>query len=1359
MVIRSKLFFVLILSTVFSYSNPVKVIESTSSKISIEWNMEAFSVKEFNNKSYLSFYGQNTSTGEFNEPVVPGYRLYFGMPPSGDYQITIEPIETETIQLRRPISHQLENPKNKINPDIIEKDKWIYYCTNTKFENINCGQLIINPVQLNSQNANVITTLKRAKIIIHLPSSTTFTNNISIKSKNSYLRSLLINFDIAQSWQQPRTRGLKRIVNVNEFPLMTTSKVYKFTIGNGHSSFNETDVSENGILRIRGSEIKNLFGTDIRVGEVTLYGSWKGEMPIEVPNVDTIPFGIEEVPLFVVGGKATDVVKDDDLFICRVTSLSDWGYESYRKSFVFQLDRFGDNRTYFLLRRGTPDALRMEKYVSFGTPIDTLTSFTNRVLIKQSNLRPASNEENSLVWVWKRFGQSSPSLPAIELKLPLLDTALPGSLFISGSGSFNTNIKASIDTAEICSYCNDYNNNVIKRWGNKQLSLEFTGGVSNSDYYDLERIEVHYKSQISGAAPSFNYEVFSSTDTGVHAYKISNVKSRTFLFRIGPGHEEVQLIDTVNALQGSYIWAEEEHGGARFAVCNDAGFLSLPSSMEEFSPVKFKSETYTGTTIANLRDKNLKTDYLIITSTQFKSFADSLAQHKSRVGFKNPIVIDVNQIYQEFSGGNLDPTAIRNFLMYAKNYWADIDNPYLSGFKFYVVLFGSGHYDYKMFGTNEPNHIPVAMLYDGVVDDYYVIFNDQSGYNDNVPSLPLGRIPAITINDARVNVEKLKEIEGPNSDFSQWRNKFLGVADDDMQGDSIDPISKTRPHHLSSEYIDSMIQNLDPSVDSRKVYLFEYPWNSVKEKPEASRALVNEFNGGVGMINYFGHGADEVWADEHILTKEIITNLYNKGMYPIVCSFSCSVGKYDRPEASCISELLVNSFNSGAIAAISSTRTAYADQNENLARNFFEQYYTDSLQYSIGVALVNGKAKSRVSGQRTYVIMGDPSLRLVKSNRKVKISFIKENKELGDTLQALSQITVRGTILDMQNQKDINFGSTSNANAYISLFDAADSSYRKDGVNDSARAVSYLLPGKPMFSGRTLVRNGEFEQTILVPRKITLNNPNVKLTGYAWDKSQIATGYRSNLLFDGFDTTQEGTQESNGPQITIRPLYDIQEVGAKAPLVKDQIIAALPLEFEINISDPNGIDVVGVGPDEGLSFEIPGVQSRKNINHKFQFSGGDFRKGSANFRLEEKSMQPGKYLMKVTAQDLLGNISQLNANLEIIQENEFKLGHVFNSPNPMKMGDVTRFFYSQSAVTQTIYVQQERVKVHVYIYSLSGKLLKVLKNIPNGATWDGTDQIGNRLGPNVYLYRIIAESPSGNKVKSKICKLMIKPGK
>ena len=62
-----------------------------------------------------------------------------------------------------------------------------------------------------------------------------------------------------------------------------------------------------------------------------------------------------------------------------------------------------------------------------------------------------------------------------------------------------------------------------------------------------------------------------------------------------------------------------------------------------------------------------RADFMVITHSDFVTQATRLASHKQSIGrFAEPKVIDIMDIYREFSGGAVDPAALRNFLVYVE---------------------------------------------------------------------------------------------------------------------------------------------------------------------------------------------------------------------------------------------------------------------------------------------------------------------------------------------------------------------------------------------------------------------------------------------------------------------------------------------------------------------------------------------------------------------------------------------------------------------------------------------------------------------------------------------------------------------
>ena len=113
----------------------------------------------------------------------------------------------------------------------------------------------------------------------------------------------------------------------------------------------------------------------------------------------------------------------------------------------------------------------------------------------------------------------------------------------------------------------------------------------------------------------------------------------------------------------------------------------------------------------------------------------------------------------------------------------------------------------------------------------------------------------------------------------------------------------------------------------------------------------------------------------------------------------------------------------------------------------------------------------------------------------------------------------------------------------------------------------------------------------------------------------------------------------------------------------------------------------------------------------------------------------------------MGNFSRRSFALVITEEQELILDQVFNYPNPMRMGKSTRFFFFPSNTAQQY--NQMPVKTAIKIYTLSGKVVRVIKNARNGEVWDGRDQAGNVLSPDVNPTRLCSITLTQKTVKSK----------
>src|SRR5262249_49269328 len=132
------------------------------------------------------------------------------------------------------------------------------------------------------------------------------------------------------------------------------------------------------------------------------------------------------------------------------------------------------------------------------------------------------------------------------------------------------------------------------------------------------------------------------------------------------------LSDPLAPVEITYATYDPVAGGHQLAFASidtpDRRYMALPdSSFETVSPTDLAAVFPSN----NLRSRvTQQADYVVIYYDEFKTAAEDLAQwRREHDGFKTS-TIAVSAIYDQFSGGRVDPTAIRNFLRAAFWNWS-----------------------------------------------------------------------------------------------------------------------------------------------------------------------------------------------------------------------------------------------------------------------------------------------------------------------------------------------------------------------------------------------------------------------------------------------------------------------------------------------------------------------------------------------------------------------------------------------------------------------------------------------------------------------------------------------------------------
>ena len=343
-------------------------------------------------------------------------------------------------------------------------------------------------------------------------------------------------------------------------------------------------------------------------------------------------------------------------------------------------------------------------------------------------------------------------------------------------------------------------------------------------------------------------------------------------------------------------------------------------------------------------------DYLLISPLELMEAAQALADYRLSDGLE-PVVIDLEDIMDEFNHGIFSPWAIRDFLSYAYKEWEKRPT--------YVVLVGAGTYDYKNYMGLGGNLIPPMMVTspDGIMpaDSRFAdVLND-----DGVPEMAIGRIPVFTAQELYAYIDKVAAYE--HNAQSNLNSRVLLVADDPDKGGNFPSDS------------DELIAILPPSYSWEKISLSDM---SLQD------ARTNFFNSldGAGFVNYIGHGRMDRLTDEGLLLVGDVANLTNYGMYPVMTLMTCWTGRFDFPGFTSLAESLVLKPDAGAAAVWTSSGLSVNSKAKILIEGFFRKVFVKGDPILGPAVLKTLETSSQTIGDDymldMYNLFGDPALRL-----------------------------------------------------------------------------------------------------------------------------------------------------------------------------------------------------------------------------------------------------------------------------------------------------------------------------------------------------------------------------------------------
>jgi len=373
---------------------------------------------------------------------------------------------------------------------------------------------------------------------------------------------------------------------------------------------------------------------------------------------------------------------------------------------------------------------------------------------------------------------------------------------------------------------------------------------------------------------------------------------------------------------------------------------------------------------------------------------------------------------------------------------------------------------------------------------------------------------------------------------------------------------------------------------------------------------------------------------------------------------------------------------------------------------------------------------------RKFTLLGDPALRIAFPLQQVQTTSIngKPITAIPDTLKALDQYTITGQVTDLSGTVLNNFNGT----LYATIFDKLQNQTTLANDPGSIK-TDFAVQKNIIFKGKAKVTNGTYSISFIVPKDINYQFGKGRISYYTENSQSDGNGVFTDVIVGG---TGKGIADADGPSLRVY-LNDEK-------FVNGSITNAQPILL-VKLSDSSGINVIGTGIGHDLVAILDDdEQQRFVLNSFYETELDNFRKGVVRFQLP--LLAEGLHTLKVKAWDAANNSSEAIIEFRVIKENQFTLDHVINYPNPFTTKTTFWFDHNRPG---------EELKVTVQIFTVSGKLVKTIKNTifstgnrSSEVQWDGRDDYGSQIGRGVYIYRLNVRTSDG-KSASRLEKLFI----
>lgn len=488
-------------------------------------------------------------------------------------------------------------------------------------------------------------------------------------------------------------------------------------------------------------------------------------------------------------------------------------------------------------------------------------------------------------------------------------------------------------------------------------------------------------------------------------------------------------------------------------------------------------------------------EMVIITNSVLHPKAEELANFHTQNSGLSVQVVDIQDVYNNFSGGVIDFTAIRDFIkhIYDKS----------EGQLQYALLFGDASYraedddfivpSYQGIISETPQFVTAGDNYFGYVDDGEDFLEDETDMD-----VSIGRLPVGNTDEAEKVVQKIMNYVPPES-MGDWKLDMGFIADDEDEN----------LHMGRQEDLCHWFNLQSPVFNTGKVYLDNYPQENGDEgetSPEATAAIHEMIESGTFLLDYNGHSGAGQWAHESVFAVDDVMELEND-FYPFIVS--AGIGDFYDPDRQTLAEAFINNAH-GAIGLLTTTNTIFMSQWLQIGDLFYSNMLSDENQRLGDIFKASVNADDHQEVKQRHIFIGDPALKFPYPEMEILTESINgtDVSQFNDTLMRDEEFHIMASVND-------NSGLATNysGQAQVRVFAPA---HQELTLGDGGEPFSFTVTDSVIYETQADVADGFMEFDIALPGEYDFPPDSLKISYYASNDQHDAAGY-----FDGLMATSE----------------------------------------------------------------------------------------------------------------------------------------------------------------------------------------------------------------------------------------------